>query len=370
MRALIFLSIIALANYHVVARIFAYAPVDRIHWLIPVIIALLFFGLEILDLRTTFLQTYPALKLLISATTGAFFCALFFVMASDLFFIVVRHFVENQILLKTSLFYFILIATALSTAIGVVQATAGPKLKEVTIAIKNLPPAFEGYKIVQVSDLHVGGTIRKPYVQNVVDIVNSADADLIALTGDFADGKVTDLRQDSALLADMKSKDGSYFVTGNHEYYHDLFSWLPFYKSIGIEVLQNENRIIRRGEDALVIAGVTDYSTRGLAPPEGVDIARAGKDMPQDAVKVLLMHQPNQYKEAAAAGFDLQLSGHTHGGQFFPWTLVVPFFHNYFKGLNRFENLQIYISVGTGYWGPALRTFVPTEVTLITLRKE
>lgn len=369
MRFLIFTSVIALANYYVVARLFFYAPIAKVHWSIPIIVAALLFGMEMLDLRTTFAQTHPALKLLISATTGAFFCALFFVFAADLVFILSKAFPEKTAAIKPILFYLIITATLTSTVIGVVQALAGPKLKEVTVAIKNLPPAFEGYKIIQISDLHIGGTIRKPYVQNVVDIVNTTDADLIALTGDFADGKVADLKEDATLLAAMKSKDGAYFITGNHEYYHDTGNWLNFYPTIGFHLLRNAHHVITRDGQKLVIAGTNDYSTRHMAPPEKTDVAKAAEGMPQDAVKILLMHQPNLYKDAAKEGFDLQLSGHTHGGQFFPWTLVVPFFHDYFKGLNRYQDLQIYISVGTGYWGPALRTFVPTEVTLIRLEK-
>lgn len=370
MRALIFISIIALANYYVVARLFAYAPFLKPHFLIPVLIAAALFGLELLDLRTTFAQTYPALKLLISATTGAFFCLIFYVFLSDIVFLIAKAFGDKIALpkLQTGLFYFIVTATAISVIVGVIQATAGPKLKEVTVAIKNLPPAFEGYKILQISDLHIGGTIRKPYVQNVVDIANSADADLVALTGDFADGTVNDLKEDAALLTGIKSKDGLYFITGNHEYYHDLQNWLPYYKTLGFHLLRNSHEVITRDGGKLVIAGVNDYSTRMLPPPERTDVAKAAEGMPQDAVKILLMHQPTLYKDAAKEGFDLQLSGHTHGGQFFPWTLVVRFFHHFFKGLGSYQDLQVYVSVGTGYWGPALRTFNPTEVTVLTLK--
>lgn len=368
MRALIFLTVIGLANYYVSARLFAYAPIPKVHFLIPVICAMALFGLEMLDLRTTFFQTYPSIKLLISATTGAFFCLLFYTFVADIILLISHFFPDYTARVKNGLFYAIIGLTLASTIIGVIQAKAGPSLKEVIVKIKDLPAAFENYRIVQISDLHVGGTIRKPYVENVLNIVNQTDADLIALTGDFADGTVEELKNDSAILAGMKSKDGIYFITGNHEYYHDVANWLPYYSELGFHVLSNSHDVITRDGAKMVIAGTTDYSISDRKNP-GHDVGLASADMPQDAVKIILMHQPNLYKEAAKAGFDLQLSGHTHGGQFFPWTLVVPFFHDYFKGLNRFENLQIYISVGTGYWGPALRTFVPTEVTLLTLKR-
>lgn len=371
MRVFIFLFIIGLANYYVSARLFSYAPIPKVHFLLPVLLAVALFGLEMLDLRTTFLQTTPALKLLISAMTGAFFCLIFYIFVADVILLVTRFFPDLLPYDKTRtvLFYGILGVTLVTVVIGVIQAKMGPSIKQISVAIKNLPPAFEGYKILQISDLHIGGTIRGDYVRNVVDMSNSVDADLVAFTGDFADGKVSELKGDSAMLAEIKSKDGTYFITGNHEYYHDLNHWLPFYKDLGFHVLRNSHQVITKGPDKLVIAGVNDLQTRGMGPPEEIDIAKAAENMPEDAVKILLMHQPNLYKDAAKAGFDLQLSGHTHGGQFFPWTLVVPFFHDFFKGLGSYENLQVYVSVGTGYWGPALRTFVPTEITVLTLKK-
>ena len=371
MRALIFLSVIALLNYYVSARLFAYAPIQKMSVLLPILGAALLFGLEMLDLRTTFLQTSPNLKLFLSAISGAFFCLIFYIFVADVLLLATRVLPDIFPYDKTriTLFYAILGITFVTVVIGVVQAKMGPNIKQVSVAIKNLPPAFEGYKILQISDLHIGGTIRGDYVRNVVNLSNTVDADLVAFTGDFADGTVSDLKDDSQLLTGIKSKDGIYFITGNHEYYHDLSNWLPFYKSLGFHVLRNSHEVITKGSDKLVIAGVNDLQTRGMGPPEEIDVAKAAEGMPQDAVKILLMHQPKLYKDAAQAGFDLQLSGHTHGGQFFPWTLVVPFFHHFFKGLGSYENLQVYVSVGTGYWGPALRTFVPTEITVLTLKR-
>lgn len=371
MRIFIFLFIIGLANYYVSARLFSYAPLPKVHFVLPFLLASVLFGLEMLDLRTTFLQTSPALKLLISSITGAFFCLIFYIFVADVLLLTTRLFPEIFPYDQTTriLFYAILAVTVATVTIGVIQATQGPRLKNVTVAIRDLPASFEGYKIVQISDLHIGGTIRKAYVKNVVALANTVDADMIALTGDFADGSLDELKDASILLADLKSKDGMYFTTGNHEYYHDLANWLPFYKNLGIHILSNRHEVIARNGDQLVIAGVTDYSTRGMNSDERSDVAKAAAGMPEKAAKIILMHQPVLYKDAQAAGFDLQLSGHTHGGQFFPWTLVVPFFHDFVKGLGQYKNLQVYVSVGAGYWGPSLRTFMPAEISVLTLKK-
>lgn len=370
MRALIFLTVIALANYYVSARLFALAPIPKVHFIIPIIGAAVFFGFEMLDLRSTFFQTYPSLKLAFSLFTGTFFCLIFYLFVADVILFAARFFPDVSLYkVQTGLFWIVTAVTIVTVTIGAIQAKAGPSLKYTDVFIKNLPAAFENYKIVQISDLHVGGTIRRNYVQNVVNLANEAGGDLIAFTGDFADGQMMDLKDDSALLTGIKSKDGIYFITGNHEYYHDLAGWRPYYKSLGFHVLDNRHEVIKRGDDKLVIAGVTDYSTRSMQGDERTDIAKAAKDMPQDAAKILLMHQPTQYKLAEQAGFDLQLSGHTHGGQFFPWTLVVPFFHDFVKGLGQYKNLQVYVSVGAGYWGPSLRTFMPAEISVLTLKK-
>ncbi len=371
MRVFIFFSIIALLNYFVVASLYDFATAGEQN--VPIIlgIAAILIVMQILDLRTTFFQTRPTAKLMISATTGAFLSLFFFVFVADIILLACIYLFPDIVTpaFYHSIFWTIMIVTGASVILGVIQAKLGPIVKEITVAIKNLPPAFENYKIVQISDLHVGGTIRKNYVENVVKLANAQNADLIALTGDFADGSVEDLQDDSILLKDLRSKDGLYFVTGNHEYYHDIRNWLPFYKSIGFTILSNRHEIISRGDDKLVIAGVTDYSTRNWTSDERSDIAKAANDMPKDALNILLMHQPTQYKQAEAAGFDLQLSGHTHGGQFFPWTLVIPLFHKFYKGLGRYKDLQVYVNAGTGYWGPALRTFDRSEITVLTLVK-
>jgi predicted MPP superfamily phosphohydrolase len=257
-----------------------------------------------------------------------------------------------------------------STALGIFQARSGPMVKRVEVALRNLPQAFEGFTIAQVSDLHVGLTIRRPYTQTVVDIVNGLKPDMIALTGDFTDGTVEELGEHVAPIGGLKATHGMYFVTGNHEYFRDPMGWMAEFSRLGARVLNNEHDVITRDGEALVIAGVTDWSTRGLPTDHASNAKRAVAGAPEGAPRIILAHQPASYEDCHGAGCDLQLSGHTHSGQYFPFNLMIGFFHKFARGLNRFENMWIYVNQGTGYWGPPLRTTVPSEITLITLKRE
>jgi predicted MPP superfamily phosphohydrolase len=262
-------------------------------------------------------------------------------------------------------------ATVITTIFGIHQANAGPVVRRVEIPLRNLPENFNGFKIVQISDLHVGPTIGLDYTQNVVNIANSLQADLIALTGDFVDGTVEDLIADLMPISQLKAPHGTFFVTGNHEYYWNATAWMKEFTQLGATVLANEHQLITRDGHSIVLAGVTDYSTRAHpVAGQASDPKKALEGAPEGLTKILLAHQPASYEMAHEAGFDLQLSGHTHAGQYFPFSLMIRFFQKFYKGLNRYESLWIYVNSGTGYWGPPLRTGVPSEITLITLRPE
>lgn len=261
-------------------------------------------------------------------------------------------------------------ATAATTVLGVAQAEAGPAVRKVEIPLKNLPASFDGFTIAQISDLHVGPMIDRAYAQNVVDITNGLKPDLIALTGDFVDGSVDDLSEHVAPLAELHAPHGKYYITGNHEYYSGVEAWIEKFKSLGARVLLNEHEVIRRGDGAVVLAGVTDYSTRTMPAPHACNVDQSVAGAPQGLIKILLAHQPATYKMAHAAGVDLQLSGHTHAGQYFPFSMFIGLVQRYYKGLNRHEAMWVYVNVGTGFWGPPLRTALPSEITLITLRRE
>ncbi len=256
-----------------------------------------------------------------------------------------------------------------ATVLGVAQARIGLQVKQVQIPLRNLPARFEGFTIAQISDLHVGPTIRRGFVQSVVDKVAALKADMIALTGDFSDGSVEDLAEHMAPIGQLKAPHGMYFITGNHEYFVDPQGWIDHFRTLGARVLLNDHEVIRRDEDAILLAGVTDYSTRSARGAHASSATRALEGAPDGLTKIMLAHQPASYEDTHAAGFDLQLSGHTHAGQYFPFTLLIGLFQRYTGGLSRHENMWIYVNRGTAYWGPPLRTANAPEITLITLTR-
>jgi len=251
-------------------------------------------------------------------------------------------------------------AAAVVTVLGIVLARR-PRVVRVTVPIADLPSDLAGFRILQLSDLHIGPTIRRRFVDAVVDRANALQPDLVAVTGDVADGLVPDLREHVAPLGRLKSPHGTFFVTGNHEYYWDVRGWIAELKRLGLEVLTNEHRIVQHGAGRLLLAGVTDLSAAS-------DPVAAAAGAPPSDVRVLLAHQPRSAFAAQAAGYDLQLSGHTHGGQYFPFNLLVRLFQPFVAGLHRLESMWLYVSRGTGYWGPPLRLGAPAEITLLELQ--
>jgi predicted MPP superfamily phosphohydrolase len=269
--------------------------------------------------------------------------------------------------LANSVNYGILATAALSTGYGIAEARQTPQVKEVPVRIPRLPAQFEGFRIVQITDVHISPTFRRSAVEDIVAVVNTLNADIVALTGDLVDGTVKQLANDAAPLGKIKSAQGNYFVTGNHEYYSGAIEWIAEVRRLGFSVLINEHRIISRGRRKMLVAGVTDYREGRMLPDHRSDPHMALKAAPAVDVKILLAHQPKNIFEAARAGYDLQISGHTHGGQFFPWNLFVGFSQPYVSGLHYHANTQIYVSRGTGYWGPPMRVGSPSEITLIKL---
>ena len=254
------------------------------------------------------------------------------------------------------------------TLIGLLNTRRTARVKQVDVPIANLPAGLQGFTIAQISDLHVGPTIRGRYIQRIVDRVNALDADAVAITGDIVDGPVSELGPHVAPLAGLRSRHGSFFVTGNHEYYAGAGPWLAEVRRLGIHVLMNEHVLIRRGGSTLVLAGVTDFMAHHFDPAHQSDPGAALAGAPADAgARVLLAHQPRSATAAEQAGFDLQLSGHTHGGQFLPWVFFVRFQQPFTAGLHRLGRLWVYVSRGTGYWGPPKRFGAPSEITRLRL---
>ena len=255
-----------------------------------------------------------------------------------------------------------------ATAVGFVSARRRARIVNVDVPIRNLPPALHGFSIAQISDVHVGSAIRKEYVEAIVAAVNDLRPDVIAVTGDLVDGSVRELAPHTAPLAKLSARHGAFFVTGNHEYYSGERPWTAEFRRLGLQVLLNEHRVLSHDGVPLVIAGVTDYSAHHFDPAQRSDPAAALAGAPHEvAARILLAHQPRSAEAAARAGYDLQLSGHTHGGQFWPWNLFVRFQQPFTAGLHRLNRLWVYVSRGTGYWGPPNRLGAPSEITRLRL---
>jgi predicted MPP superfamily phosphohydrolase len=237
------------------------------------------------------------------------------------------------------------------------------RVKRISVILAQLP--LDGYRLAQITDVHVGEIIGRKFVRTVVDEVNALKPNLIAITGDLVDGTVARLKDKVAPLADLRAPDGVFFVTGNHEYYNgDLENWLAWLEGAGIRTLHNERLTIRNGFD---LAGTEDISAHGYGQKQDIPQALSGRK--GDKPVILMAHQPRSFDEAQKWGVDLQLSGHTHGGQIFPFSLIVSLFQPYLAGFYRKGSSQLYVSRGTGYWGPPMRLGSPAEITEITLKR-
>jgi uncharacterized protein len=253
-----------------------------------------------------------------------------------------------------------------TSAYGLSRALGSIPIERVTVALPRLPASLSGLSIVQISDVHIGPTMGGTWLRGVVEKVNSLDPDVVVITGDLVDGTVAVLGPEVRPLADLKAKHGVFFVTGNHEYYSGAADWVLFLTSLGIRVLENEHVSIERDGASFDLAGVNDFN----APHGGHDVAKAVAGRDESRALVLLAHQPRSITEAAAHGVGLQLSGHTHGGQMFPWNLLVRLQQPFVAGLHRLEKTWIYVHRGTGFWGPPMRVGAPPEIARIELVSE
>jgi predicted MPP superfamily phosphohydrolase len=247
---------------------------------------------------------------------------------------------------------------------GMASVLSRVAVQTVRVPIAKLPKEAAGYTIVQLTDVHVGPTIGKDFIEEIVRTANAENPDCVVITGDLVDGSVAELGPLVEPLKNLKARDGVFFVTGNHEYYSGVDEWLAFLKTLDIKVLRNERVGLRDGLD---LAGVDDHSAKGFGRGHGTNLEKALGDRDRSRALVLLAHQPKTILDAIDYAIDLQLSGHTHGGQIWPWGYAVRLDQPHVAGLSRHEGAHIYVSRGTGYWGPPMRIAAPAEITRIEL---
>ena len=248
---------------------------------------------------------------------------------------------------------------------GYFRAYAPAEVTELALKLPKLPRALDGFTIAQVTDIHVGPTIGRRFMDDMVARVNGLKPDLVAITGDLVDGSIPELGPAVAALQNLRARSGVAFITGNHEYYSGDEEWCEALEKMGIQVLRNRRVSIGDAGGSFDLVGVDDWS----GPEEhkyDLQSALAGRD--PERASVLLAHQPANFERAAEAGVGLQLSGHTHGGQMFPFNFLVGMATPYVAGLYRHQGAQLYVSRGTGYWGPPFRVGSPPEIVKVVLQ--
>lgn len=252
-------------------------------------------------------------------------------------------------------------------AVGAENALGPPDLLHVPVRLRRLDAAFQDFRIAVVSDIHLGPLAGRAHTERIVAMINESKPDLVAIVGDLVDGTVEELGPAAEPLRDLHSREGTFFVTGNHEYISgDPLSWLRELERLGVHPLRNENTAIRRGAAAFDLAGVNDVSGEERSDPPDFDRALSGLNSSRSTI--LLAHQPILVGEAAARGVDLQVSGHTHGGQVWPFHYIVRLAQPSLAGLSTVDDTQLYVTRGAGFWGPPVRIGAPPDITVLSLQ--
>ncbi|MFH8988954.1 metallophosphoesterase [Streptomyces sp. NPDC017940] len=252
-------------------------------------------------------------------------------------------------------------AAGATVAHGTYGVLRGPRIKRITVPLAKLPRAAHGFRIAVVSDIHLGPVLGEGFARRVVDTINSTQPDLIAVVGDLVDGSVADLAPAARPLADLRARHGAFFVTGNHEYFSGAEQWVDHVRSLGLRPLENARTELPYFD----LAGVNDV--QGEGDGEGPDFVKALGDRDRTRASVLMAHQPVVIHDAVEHGVDLQLSGHTHGGQLWPNNFVADLANPTLAGLERYGDTQLYVTRGAGAWGPPVRVGAPSDITVVEL---
>jgi hypothetical protein len=276
------------------------------------------------------------------------------------------HDASRRLLLARGAAIFAGLTAAGAVGYGVRTALGPPQLDRVQIPMPKLPRAMDGTRIAVVSDIHLGPLVRADHARRIVDLINRVDADVVAIVGDLVDGTVEELGAAAAPLVDIQARHGAFFVTGNHEYYSGHLPWIAEVQRLGIRTLRNEREELPIRGGALDLAGVNDVGGEEFG--DGPDYARTFADRDPAKPVVLMAHQPVQAQSAAAYGVDLQVSGHTHGGQMVPFNLLVRLQQPLVSGFGRVDGVPVYVTNGAGFWGPPVRVGAPPQVSLLELR--
>jgi predicted MPP superfamily phosphohydrolase len=255
-----------------------------------------------------------------------------------------------------------------ASAVALRTGLSKPAVRRVEVRPPRWPAALDGFRIVQISDIHIGPILGRDFAAWLTGSVNALDPDLVAVTGDLVDGRLAMLREEVEPFGGLRARHGVFFVTGNHDHYSGARAWADEARRLGMRVLRNEHVVVGEGDARFVLSGVDDHRS-GMMPGEGgEDLDAALADQPGGLPVVLLAHDPSTFKAASGRGIDLQISGHTHGGQIWPFRYLVRLAIPFVAGLYRRGDAWLYVSRGTGFWGPPMRLGAPAEITEIVLR--
>jgi len=256
----------------------------------------------------------------------------------------------------------------LLAAWGMVRAVDGPRIRRRSLRIPGWPSGLDGYQLVHISDLHLGPMLGEGFARRLAARINALAPDLVAVTGDLVDGEVSRYASRVAPLGDLRARHGVFFVTGNHDHYSGADAWTAVVTELGWHALRNRRVDVGEGSASFQLAGVDDRQSAMFDGTKGEDLAGVLERRDADRPLVLLAHQPLVFPTAAAAGVDLQLSGHTHGGQIIPFQLMIRLVYSRFvSGLYRHGEAQLHVSPGTGFWGPPIRVGAPAEITVLEI---